>query len=161
MEIKTDYDFSGCRMEWKIQLNAQMLCANLPWGVIVCFDGVKGKLHSWYFRRDKALCEMIEKATNQFWIIVDDPDDCYPEPEKDIHPGDKVVVVDDHKSNVNLQESISNIRGQLRKSFKEKEKKMQQEFLEMHMDSIDAEVMIVNNTTVKSTSKRVPKRKNG
>ncbi len=30
----------------------------------------------------------------------------------------------------------------------------------MHMDSIDADVMIVNNTTVKSTSKRVPK-KNG
>ena len=82
MEVKTDYDFSGCRMEWKIQLNAQMLCANLPWGVIVCFDGVKGKLHAWYFRRDKALCEMIEKATNQFWIIVDDPDDSYPEPEK-------------------------------------------------------------------------------
>ena len=27
------------------------------------------------------------------------------------------------------------------------------------MDSIDADVMIVNNTTVKSTSKRVPKRK--
>ena len=160
MEVKTDYDFSGCRMEWKIQLNAQMLCANLPWGVIVCFDGVKGKLHAWYFRRDKALCEMIEKATNQFWIIVDDPDDSYPEPEKDINPGDKVVVIDDHKSNVDLQESISKFqKAQAEESCQRKIKKEQQEFLEMHMDSIDADVMIVNNTTVKSTSKRVPKEK--
>ena len=59
-----------------------------------------------------------------------------------------------------MQESISKFqKAQAEESCQRKIKKEQQEFLEMHMDSIDADVMIVNNTTVKSTSKRVPKRK--
>ena len=160
MEVKTDYDFSGCRMEWKIQLHAQMMCSGLDWGIIVCFDGEKGKLHSWGFRKEKALCSMIEKATKNFWEIVDDPEDCYAEPDRDIHPEDKVVVVDAQQGNVNLEEVISEYqRSAAEESLYKKKKLDAKEILVMHMDSIDAEVMIVNNTTVKSKSKRVPKRK--
>ena len=46
------------------------------------------------------------EGNKNFWEIVDDPEDCYAEADRDIHPEDKVVVVDAQQGNVNLEEDL-------------------------------------------------------
>lgn len=160
MEVKTDWYHKDFKMEWKIQLNTQMICSGLEWGIVVCLDGQAGKLKVWGFHKDEKLCQIIIEACKQFWTIVDDPEDSYPEPEPEQEDQPKVMVVEPQQDNLNLDVVINDYKKASAEAASwTKLKKENQELLELHMDGIGAEIMIVGNHSVQATTKSVPKKK--
>ena len=95
LEAKTDaYDDGPPHKENVIQLQAQMICTKSDWGVIAKL-GPKMRLGIYPYFRDDALCEMILKATDDFWRRCDAESPIYyPELVKE-KTGEKNVEVAD------------------------------------------------------------------
>jgi len=70
-EVKTDYYHQGKpKPEWIFQVLHQLVCTSLGWGIIVCADQ-KGKLNIYPVPKDERLIEVMLKAYQEFWELVD------------------------------------------------------------------------------------------
>jgi hypothetical protein len=141
-----------------IQVHQQMMCADLPWAVILVMTQ-QGKLVTYAYKRDDKLCNQILDAAKEFWKLLKEDGD-YPVAVEPKEQGLKTVTVD-AKAGDNLDLEV--VATDLMKAKAEakswgKVAKDNQEILELHMDSIDADVMNVGSYQIKSVTTQKPKR---
>ena len=159
LEVKTDFYHQGkCKPDWMIQVHQQMMCADLPWAVILVMTQ-QGKLVTYAYKRDDKLCNQILDAAKEFWKLLKEDGD-YPVAVEPKEQGLKTVTVD-AKAGDNLDLEV--VATDLMKAKAEakswgKVAKDNQEILELHMDSIGADVMNVGSYQIKSVTTQKPKR---
>ena len=77
LEVKSDFYHTGkCKPDWMIQVHQQMMCADLPWAVVLVMTQ-QGKLVTYAFKRDMKLCNQILQAAREFWDLLEKDKD-YP-----------------------------------------------------------------------------------
>ena len=159
LEVKTDfYHQDKCKPDWMIQVHQQMMCANLPWAIVLVMTQ-QGKLKTYAFMKDEKLCEEILFATRQFWQLFDS-DGEYPPVEKPSEAG-LVEITEEPKPGDNLD--LIQVLTDYQKANAEARswKKVADEnkdILIMHMDRIGADIMNVGSFKVKAVTTQKPKR---
>ena len=157
LEVKTDfYHNDKCKPDWMIQVHLQMMCSNLPWGIVLVMTQ-KGKLVTYAFHRDDLLCQQILDKAREFWRFFDDGRDYPPQPVK----SEPVAVTYAGKTGDNLDLEVVTtdyMKAKAEAKHWNKIAKDNQDILEMHMDSIDAQILNVGSYQIKSVTTQKPKR---
>ncbi|MGB0718222.1 MAG: YqaJ viral recombinase family protein [Alphaproteobacteria bacterium] len=72
MEIKTDFYHTGRpKPEWVIQVQHQLICADLEWGLICCMDQA-GKLNFYPVKYEPSIVKTMLEAYEEFWSLVNE-----------------------------------------------------------------------------------------
>jgi len=158
-EIKTDaYHDGRPKPEWVIQVQHQMVCAELDWGIIACFDQ-HFKMHFYPVLRDQALIDVMLKAYAEFWHLVD-TDGEYP-PIEGAEP-DKLVDISEMlpKTNHDLQAMCTDyLRAAAEATQWEKTRKQLREGIIFVLDSMQVEHAKMPGFIIKSKTVTKPRRK--
>lgn len=159
LEVKTDfYHQDKCKPDWMIQVHQQMMCANLPWAIVLVMTQ-QGKLKTYAFDKDEKLCKEILNATRQFWKLFDE-DGEYPPVEKQSEKGlVEVTEVEKPGDNLDLIQVLTDYQkaSAEARSWK-KVADENKDILIMHMDAIGADIMNVGSFKVKAVTTQKPKR---
>lgn len=159
LEVKTDFYHTGkCKVDWMIQVHQQMMCADLPWAVVLVMTQ-QGKLVTYAFKRDMKLCNQILQAAREFWDLLEKDKDYPPaEPEED-KKLNVITVEPKQGDNIDLEQVANDcVKAKTEAKSWSKIAKDNQEILELHMDSIGADVMNVGSYQIKSVTTQKPKR---
>jgi hypothetical protein len=159
LEVKTDFYHTGkCKPDWMIQVHQQMMCADLPWAVVLVMTQ-QGKLVTYAFKRDMKLCNQILQAAREFWDLLEKDRD-YPPAAPAEEEKLKVVTVEGKQGdNLDLEVVATDcMKAKAESRHWSKIAKDNQEILELHMDSIGADVMNVGSYQIKSVTTQKPKR---
>jgi len=158
-EIKTDaYHDGRPKPEWVIQVQHQMICAELDWAIIACFDQ-HFKMHFYPVLRDQALIDVMLKAYAEFWHLVDTDGD-YP-PIEGAEP-DKLVDISEMlpKTNHDLQAMCTDyLRAAAEATQWEKTRKQLREGIIFVLDSMQVEHAKMPGFVIKSKTVTKPRRK--
>ena len=161
LEVKTDfYHTNKCKPDWMIQVHQQMMCANLPWAVVLVMTQ-QGKLVTYAFERDEKLCKQILAAAKEFWKLLEEDGD-YPPIVDPKEEGLKEVTIKPREKvgdNLDIEVVATDcIKAKAESRHWSKIAKDNQEILELHMDSIGADIMNVGSYQIKSVTTQKPKR---
>ena len=158
-EIKTDaYHDGRPKPEWVIQVQHQMVCAELDWAIIACFDQ-HFKMHFYPVLRDQALIDVMLKAYAEFWHLVDTDGD-YP-PIEGAEP-DKLVDISEMlpKTNHDLQSMCADyLRAAAEATSWEKTRKQLREGIIFILDSMQVEHAKMPGFIIKAKTVTKPRRK--
>jgi hypothetical protein len=158
-EIKTDaYHDGRPKPEWMIQVQHQMICTDLDWGIIACMDQ-HFKLHFYPVRRDQALIDVMLKAYAGFWHLVDTDGDYPP-----VETNDNAKLVDITemlpKTNHDLSAMCADyLRASAEANQWEKTRKQLREGIIFVLDSMDVEHAKMPGFIIKSKTVTKPRRK--
>lgn len=160
-EIKTDFYHAGKpKPQYIIQVQAQMLCANIDWSIICCLDQ-RGKLNLYPFRRDDELCRLISDCVNEFWDLVENDKEY--EPLLDNYKDSMVDLIEEMPEHTDVHESLTTMCADyLKLSAQErlfkKEKENLKELISNALDVIEVEHCKINGFEIKSKMVSKPKR---
>ena len=80
-EIKSDSQHQGRpHREWIIQVQHQMICSGIEWGIIACIDQAM-KLHFYPVPHDQELVDEMLAKYEEFWALIESGED-YPVEEE-------------------------------------------------------------------------------
>ena len=159
VEIKTDfYHTDKPKSSWIIQVHHQMICADLPWAIVVCMNQ-KGQLKLYPFFRDENLVDVMLGKYAEFWHLVDTDGEYPPLPEEET-PGLRELTIDDtSKQNVDIAQLCADYQAASSEARKwSKAKDAAKEALALAMDSLEVDIVNVDGFQVKSIYTQVPKR---
>jgi putative phage-type endonuclease len=73
MEVKVTgfVEYDECPPHFAVQLQSQLACEDLEWGVVACLSAVpRTRLLTWEFDRNDIVIDRIESAIEEFWETI-------------------------------------------------------------------------------------------
>ncbi len=158
-EIKTDFYHQGKPYpEWLIQVQHQMICSDIKWGIIACMDQ-SGKLHFYPVPYNDQLVAAMLKAYEEFWHLVRTDGDY---PDEAAKPEAEVIDITEllPKTNADLEQLCADyLKASAEANAWSKTKSEVKDAIVVALDALEVEHAKLPGYVIKSQTVNKPKKR--